>query len=210
MNGLLMTNGDYGDLTWYQNRTRDDQWIICADGGTNNARFLGVLPSLVVGDMDSIDQEARSYMEEQGVEFLTVRPEKDFTDTQLALDTFERKGIKRVTIWGGVGDRLDHTLANLLSVVSFVRRGMEVSFESPSVSIYIVTDQLVLRGGVGDIVSVLALGDDAQGVSLMGFQYPLSSHTLKTFEPIGVSNLMVETEAVVQVESGILAVFHNH
>lgn len=210
MNGLLMTNGDYGDLTWYQNRTQDDQWVICADGGSNHARFLGILPSLVVGDMDSIDQEELAYLEGEGVEILTVPPEKDFTDTQLALDTFRQKGIEQVVIWGGVGDRMDHTLANLLSAVSFVRGGMKVSFESPTVSIYIVTDQLVLRGNVGDIVSILAIGDDAKGVSLTGFQYPLSLHTLKTFEPIGISNVMTQREAVIQVESGILAVFHNH
>lgn len=207
---LILANGEYGDLNWYRSNQQPEPFVICADGGLYYAREIGILPDLIVGDMDSAREEDRTYFLDRGVRVITVPAEKDFTDTQLALQVAEEIGCKDVTIWGGTGGRLDHTLTNLLGGVTFVKRGMHLQFQDPMVGIYYVQDSLCLYGYPGDTVSVLALGEDATGVDLIGFRYPLERAVLKTFEPIGVSNEMVGNEAVVKVTHGILAVFHSH
>lgn len=213
MNGLLLLNGEYGELGWYQNRAKDYQQIICADGGGNYAQLLGIDPTLIVGDMDSISASNLAYFSETEVPLRTVPKEKDFTDTQLALEVAREMGVTQVTLWGAIGDRLDHTLATIFSVISFIKRGMTINLESPLISVGFVMGpkgKLSLTGNLGDTVSILAIGADANGVELKGFQYPLSKAILKAYEPIGVSNVLTEKNAEIRVEDGILAVFHSH
>ena len=210
MTSLIMTNGEYRDAGWYEARAKRYRCVICADGGANWAKRFGIVPDLVVGDMDSISGEEYSYLEKKGVEFCPFPPEKDFTDTQLAMEIAAQKGLKDITVWGGTGSRLDHTLANILCAVFFVKNGMNIRFESPSVTIYFVTESLLLPGDIGDTVSVLALGERAEGVSLTGFQYPLNEVILEANQPIGVSNIIKDPGPLIRVSSGVLAVFHNH
>lgn len=213
MNGVLLLNGEYGELGWYQNRAKGYQQIICADGGGNYAHLLGIDPTLIVGDMDSIWAPTLEYFSEIGVPLRTVPKEKDFTDTQLALEVAREMGVTQATLWGAIGDRLDHTLATIFSVISFIKRGMTINLESPQMTIHFVMGpkgKLSLAGNLGDTVSVLAIGTDANGVELKGFQYPLSKATLKAFEPIGVSNVLTQKNAEIRVEDGILAVFQHN
>ena len=145
---------------------------------------------------------------EQGVEFRLVPSEKDVTDTQLAMDIATRGGAGEIVIWGGVGDRLDHTLANLLSAVPYLKTGIGIRFDSPELTIHLVKDELILRGTPGDTVTVLSLLPEAKDVTLTGFYYPLNHATLDAFHPVGVSNLMTGETASIHVGEGSLAVFH--
>jgi thiamine pyrophosphokinase len=206
---LIMSNGEYGSLEWYREKKGLFERIICADGAAEHALQIGVLPDLVVGDMDSISEEVKAALEEQGVNFLLFPQEKDYyTDTQLAFRLVAEEGPHEVTVWGGTGTRLDHTLSNLSSAVSLLREGAAVTFESPWLSIYLVSDSLELNGQPGEIVSVLVLGDRAAGVSLHGFKYLLDNVVLRGDWQYAVSNVLIRPQARVQVAAGVLAVFH--
>ena len=171
MKVLIMTNGEYGDLEWYQEHKEGFEQIICVDGGTGWARKLGILPNWVVGDMDSVSSDDLKFMEQRGVQLSRYPSQKDPTDTQISLQLAEKLGAEEITIWGGTGSRLDHTLHNLYSAANLVKKGKTVQFDSPVLSIYLVKDVLKLSGRIGKTVSVLAIGDRASGVSLEGFQY---------------------------------------
>jgi len=208
MKVLIMTNGDYGDLEWYQEHKDGFDEIICVDGATSFARELGIVPDWVVGDLDSIDDDDQKYMEEQGAKFSIYPSQKDPTDTQISLQLAEQLGASKITIWGGTGSRLDHTLSNLYSAANLVKKGKTVQFDSPILSIYLVKDVLKLSGEIGKTVSVLALGDGASGVSLKGFQYPLDNAEIDSMWQYGISNVIISSPQVVSVASGILAVFY--
>jgi thiamine pyrophosphokinase len=206
---LIMTNGAYDDLNWYRKQRTDcfDR-IICVDGGAGRARALSLTPHWIVGDLDSICEEDRRYMEIAGVPFKTFPCEKNHTDTQLALGLAAGEGAKKVVVWGGTGSRLDHTISNICSAAALLTRGIDVLFDSPGVTVYLVKDQLVLPGSVGDTVSLIVLGDRAAGVNLHGFQYPLRDAVLESRWQWAVSNVITEPGPVVKVASGNLAVFH--
>ncbi len=209
MKFLIMTNGEYSDLDWYrEQQAAGFDRIICADGGAGRARALGLIPDWIVGDMDSISEADRRYMEMAGVRLKKFPREKNHTDTQLALELAASEGGKKVVVWGGTGSRLDHTLSNVFSAAALLERGINVLFDSPGVTVYLVNDQLVLPGSVGDTVSLIALGDRVSGVNLQGFRYPLRDAVLESRWQWAVSNLVTEPDPVVKVASGNLAVFH--
>jgi len=205
---LLMANGDYGDLEWYRQFKDGFERIICIDGGTTWAMRMKLIPHRVVGDMDSISQEAVGYASSLGAEFTVVPREKDDTDFQLGLELAQRDDATGVVVWGGTGSRLDHSLSNLFSATSLVLRGIEVCFQSPREDIYLINRRLVLPGKVGDTVSLITLSDESRGVSLRGFQYPLLNATLNGCWQWAVSNVIAEPNPEVEIGSGVVAVIH--
>lgn len=208
MRFLIMANGDYGELEWYRERRRSCDRLICADGGAAWAGRLSMLPDWVIGDMDSISKADRELLERSGTVFHIYPQEKDYTDTQLAMTLAAQNEASEITVWGGMGNRLDHTLANLFSAGLHVQHGIDVRFEAPAVTVYLVRDRLVLCGRAGETVSVLALGDRAAGVVLQGFRYPLNGVVLEGNLPCGISNVITSSESLIQVASGVLAVFY--
>ncbi len=208
MKFLIMANGDYGDLQWYRQFKGNFDQIMCIDGGTARARQLGLVPHRVVGDMDSISRESMDYATLLGAQFTVVPREKDNTDTQLGLELAEQDGASFIVVWGGIGSRMDHTLSNLFSATSLVLRGIKVLFQSPQEDIYLIDRRLNLPGKIGDTVSLITMGDEAQGVTLKGFRYPLLNATLDGRWQHAVSNVIVESNPVVEVENGVVAVIH--
>ncbi|MGB4503626.1 MAG: thiamine diphosphokinase [Syntrophaceticus sp.] len=205
---LIMTNGEYGRLEWYAEHKGEFEQVICVDGGAGWARKLGITPNWVVGDLDSINDDDRRYMEQSGVQFSCHPSQKDTTDTQISLQLADQLGADEVTIWGGTGPRIDHTLSNLYSAAYFALRGKTVQFDSPALAIYLVKDSLTLSGEIGNTVSVLALGGGAAGVTLEGFQYPLENAEVDSLWQFGISNVIKDKPQVISVVSGILAVFY--
>ncbi|MFX4263603.1 thiamine diphosphokinase [Pelotomaculum propionicicum] len=208
MKYLVITNGSYGDLDWYRRRAGQFKKTVCADGGAGRARELGIIPDWIVGDMDSIREHDRRFMEEAGVSFELHPSEKDSTDTQIALELVEREGGRDIVVWGGTGSRLDHNLSNIFSASSFIDRGIDIVFESPDLTVYFVKKQLVVPGLPGDTVSLIALDNRVSGVDLSGFKYPLDKATLEISWQWAVSNIITGESPVVRLDSGILAVFH--
>jgi thiamine pyrophosphokinase len=208
MQFLIMANGEYGDLDWYRDRALGFDRVFCADGGAGVARSLGIVPDMVVGDLDSLSPADRDCMAGAGVPFSIHPAEKNRTDTQLALELATAEGAAGITIWGGTGSRLDHTLSNLFSAAGVVVRGIDVRFETPDMNIYFVRDRLVVPGRVGDTVSLIVPGDRATGVTLHGFKYPLDGATLEGYWQFAVSNIIVAERPAIELASGILVVIH--
>lgn len=210
MKMLILCNGEYGDPSWYRSRMSGYSRIICTDGAACMARRIGIVPDLVVGDMDSIAAEDRESLESAGARFQVYPPEKDLTDTQIAYEIAREQGASFVTVWGGTGSRLDHTLSTLHNAFMLVEQGIDVCFASPDVTIHLVRRRLALTGSPGDTVSLIVLGDRAKGITLTGFRYPLRNATLEGTWQIGVSNFMTMANPVVEVADGNIAVFHYH
>jgi thiamine pyrophosphokinase len=208
MNCLIMSNGDYGRLDWYLGRVESFDRVIGVDGGAIQAIRLGINPHWVVGDMDSLDRACREELEGSGAVFHVHPAEKEFTDTQLALQLARQQGAAEIAVWGGIGDRLDHTLANLFSAARLAEQGIGIRFENPRATVYLVCDHLVVPGRAGDTVSLIVLGDRAEGVTLHGFRYELHDAALDARWPITVSNVITGPDPGVQVNSGVLAVIH--
>ena len=178
---------------------KGDDLIIAADSGCRNAIKLGVTPNIVLGDLDSLEEKVIP----DSAELLRVPAEKDFTDTQLAIDTALKKGANDIVIVGGLGGRLDHTLSNLgiLEDLS-AKRVHAVMLDGKNRIRYInSTSTLIARSGYR-YLSLLCLSEKAKGVSVEGCKYPLKNATLERRFQYAVSNEIVGNCALISVRKG--------
>ena len=208
MKCIIMANGEYGQTELYRHLFPSTDLILCADGGANYAFAMGIVPSMIVGDLDSIKPEVREYFAAKQVEMRKYPRRKDYSDTQLTLSIADSHDVDEIVLLGTLGKRLDHTLANIFSTLELARQGIKITHYSPECVIYLVTKNIVFRGCQGDLVSVLALSEEVVGVREKGFEYQLEDAVMSLENPYGISNLLIGDEGEVSVESGILAVFH--
>ncbi len=210
MRCIVLANGEYGDLKFYENVFKGCDIILCADGGANYAHQLGVIPDCIIGDMDSISESVREFYNSQQVRFRKYPQRKDFTDIQLALSIAEEMGAREIILLGTQGKRFDHSLSNLYCGMEYVKRGIKIMHYGPECTVYLICSSMSLEGRTGDLVSVLPLGGEAAGVYLKDFEYPLDNVVLECDNPYTVSNVLAEDTAQIQLEKGTLAIFHYH
>jgi len=205
MRALIFANGEFSGFDTSHSSQPDDL-IIAADGGTLHCLALGIIPHVVVGDFDSLDPASISRLEEGGAKLVAYPARKDYTDLELAIQYAQKAGINDILVFGALGKRWDQTLANLLLPASSEFTGLSIRlFDGPQQLFLIRADQeVILKGSIGDIVSLVPLGGDATGITTCGLEYPLQRGTLKFGSTRGVSNVLVEQPATVRLEIGLL------
>ncbi len=178
--------------------------LICADGGYLTARRLGLSPSLLIGDFDSLGEPPTDL---EAVVRLPV--EKDITDTEAAMREGERRGYRTFVLLGCTGGRPDHTYAAEQLLVGASLRGVRAFLVGESYTAFAVSDgSASFAAGASGTVSVFAARGEASGVTLRGLKYPLSSASLTPDAPLGVSNAFLpRVSARIEVASGSLLVF---
>ncbi len=187
----------------------DHPLVIAADSGLDQAVRLGLTVDLAVGDFDSASPAAIAGAEESGTRFDRHPEAKDRTDLELALDAAVSAGARRVLVVGGAGGRLDHLVGNLLALASGELGTVEVEARVGAARVTAIRDRTaVLRGEVGELVSLFAVGGPARGVTTVGLHYPLDDDTLLPGSSRGVSNLHTATEAHVTVGDGAVLAIH--
>jgi thiamine pyrophosphokinase len=188
--------------------------VIAADGGLAGAYALGLQPTLLVGDLDSVDPALAGRAESAGLRVMRVPPAKDESDTELALLEALRSGARRVTIVGALGgDRVDHELANVWLLAHPAASRAEVTLLDARTRVSLAEAGAGSRpatrdlpGRVGATVSLLPFGGDAVGVTTHGLRYPLRDEPLATGPARGVSNVRDAPDATLTVREGRLLI----
>lgn len=191
----------------------EDSLIIAADSGYNNAKRLGVKPSLLLGDLDSIDRSGFSENELDELEKIIVPSVKDDTDTQLAVDTALERGADEIVLIGGLGGRLDHTLSTVFLLEYIADRGAKA----------LVTDgrnrARLMKTGAGrqtlkvgrgyKYLSLVSLTNTCEGVTISGVFYPLWDARLERSYSYAVSNEITAEFAEISLRRGTLLVIES-
>ncbi len=176
-------------------------YIIAADGGWRHCQKAGLVPDLLLGDFDSLDSLPPA------AEVMRFPVDKDDTDSMLALRLGLEKGFKTFHLYGGTGGRMDHTLANLQGLAWLAERGARGwLYDQSFVFTALWNDSLDLPARAEGIFSVFALGEPAEGVSILGGRYPLENGVLSPYFPLGVSNHFEGRPVRISVEKGCLLV----
>jgi len=189
----------------------DADLLIAADAGACWLDELGRTPDVLVGDLDSIGETLLARLVAAGVEVDHHAAEKDESDAELALARAVAAGAGEIVILGALaGERLDHELANLLLIADSAWRssGRDLRIVSGATTVRALhsADRLGLEGKPGDIVTLLPVGGDAQGVTTDGLAYPLSDEELRFGRSRGLSNVVQRAGASVWLTSGTLLV----
>ena len=188
---------------------RESLTLVAADKGMEwfmrNREFT---PDLAVGDFDSLSEEGEAYMESlKDLEIVRLKPEKDDSDTQSAVNHMIREEAKEILIFGATGTRLDHVLANLGLLSMGKEQGVQIVLADQWNYITLVESGTVLKKEeqFGKYVSFFSVGGDVAGLSLKGFKYPLNRYHLTVADSgLTVSNEITEETAEITYDSGQL------
>ncbi len=208
MRAVIFASGGLRRPDFLLRLLRADDWIVAADGGARHCLALGLTPSLLIGDFDSLPETARRRLESAGTPSLRFPEAKDQTDLELALTYVVRQGADEILVAGALGDRWDHSLANLSLGLSPALASATLTFDDGTTSIVFLHagQSRTVRGRPGDLVSLIPLNGNAGEVETRGLQYPLAGETLAFGSTRGVSNILEGEQAQVAVGSGSLVV----
>lgn len=206
---IIFVGGDIRDYSIVSSRLRNEDILIAADSGARHVAALGRIPQLLIGDMDSIDPVIYRHFQESGSSCEIHRPEKDETDGELAIQAALDMGADQVLIFGILGDRLDHFLGVLSLLKRLLDGGVRGRMVSDTQEIWLIQGEEMLDMPPGSLVSFLPFGDQAAGVTLKGFKYPLEHYDYLQGKPIGLSNIIEKTPATVTIGRGILVAVHT-
>jgi thiamine pyrophosphokinase len=183
--------------------------IVAADGGARWLQAVGVRPHLLIGDLDSVEADLVARLAAEGVTIERHPVDKDASDAELALDRALASGADEVVVLGALGgERLDHELANLLLLADPSRRMRALRLVRGGTVVRALhgSQRLSLLGDIGDLVSLLPIGGDADGVRTEGLHFPLGGERLRLGPSQGLSNVVVDQPASVSLERGTLLV----
>ena len=182
-----------------------DYLIICADAGYLYAKKLGIKTDIIVGDFDTL-----GYIPKDVDKVIRHIPEKDDTDTMLAIKTALDNDCKYIEIYGALGGRLDHTFANIQALSYIKSYGAEGKIISDNEIIMLIcNEKITLHKRQGYSLSLFSYTDKCIGVTETGVKYPLSDYTLTSDFPLGISNEIIEDFAQISVKCGKILIIQS-
>lgn len=188
------------------------QNIIAVDRGIEALYQIGITPNHIVGDFDSVSTEIlENYQKNSKIKFHQYNPEKDNTDTDMALKLAIELSSSEILIIGALGKRMDHALANIHILKYALDAKIPCQILDKHNKIYLMDKKYTLYKNKthGKYISLIPLTSMVEGITLKGFKYPLNNDCLSIGISLGVSNEVIEDRATIELEKGILMVIES-
>lgn len=186
---ILISGGPMEDadvLLALKNRYPDSK-VYCADAGAAWCRRLDLRPEFVLGDLDSVDEMTAAWLSQTSINVKAYPPEKDYTDTELAIEAIvNEESNSELIILGGLGGRMDHELSNLMLLLKYGRQGHSVLLINQQNALRYVSTGYYQIQPQKKYFGIIPMGNDGMTLSLKNFKYALP----KTSVPFGISTLV--------------------
>ena len=184
--------------------------VVAADGGALHALRAGIVPDLVVGDMDSLGEEGARRVGERGAILERHPSRKDKMDAHLAILAARKRGVTDLDLVCATGGRPDAVFALPHLLLAAERLGVRTTAVAGWGEMFVVEDgSRAVEGRPGESLSVFPLAGAAEGVTLEGFEYPLEGARVEAGDTVGFHNELLEEGARVAVKRGALFVIHE-
>ena len=180
-------------------RPEEGDLVIAADAGYRTAEAFGILPSVLLGDFDSLGEPTVP----DGCELIRVPAEKDLTDTQLAVACAVERGARELVIVGGLEGRLDHTLSNLSILEDLKVKGIHaVATDGVNRVHFLDSSSILIPRSHYKYLSIVAVSDKLKGVDIEGCKYSLKNACIKRCFQYAVSNEIEGNCALISIKKG--------
>lgn len=186
--------------------------VICADRGLEFCHRAGLKADIAIGDFDSLDKSHLKIAEEAGTKIMQYPADKEETDFELALKAAYRLGNPSCSVYGALGGRLDHELANIYLMKRFNEMGMHISFIGRRYSVDIMNDKTpyIADGKAGFTLSVIPLADAVVGMRISGTKFELHGDDMVCGSSRGVSNLITDDHVEISCLAGEAIIVLNN
>ena len=165
--------------------------VICADGGFDFAKSIGIDPDVVIGDLDSKEVSIS-----ESVKLIKFPTEKNFSDFELAVKYSSELNPEKIIVYGGLGGRKDHEIINMV-VLGYTN--IPMMFVERRVEIYNVKNSLTILNSKNKTCSLVSLSEGTIVKKLEGFKYDMLNEELKPSSR-GLSNIIVEDTARIELD----------
>lgn len=211
---LILTGGRL-NLTFAGDFLKKEQFdrIIAVDAGLEAVMKLGLEPDVIVGDFDTAAPEVLEfYRKKEHIVWDVHQPEKDDTDTELAIRRAMALGAAETVILGATGGRIDHMLGNIHLLYPCLQTGMQAVILDAQNKVYLIDGEHHFKKKElwGKYVSFLPLTEVVRGITLKGFKYPLTERDVEIGTSLCISNELLEEEASITFHEGVLIVVESH
>ncbi len=193
---VIISAAPIEDYKHISDNVRVSDYVICADAGFITAQKANVKVDLVVGDFDS------SVVPENAEKVIKLPIEKDDTDTFYAIKYAIKKGYKDFLLLGSIGGRLDHTFANYSILKYLYDNKLKAKIKDENTEIFYTRENFVIENKKGKTLSLFPFACDKCKVSYNGFKYQIKNHIIESNFPIGISNIIIDDYAIIDVQSG--------
>lgn len=181
--------------------------LIGVDRGVEFLYRHQIKPNYIVGDFDSLSEEiVQFYRENTNVFIRKFNPEKDFSDTEIAVHQALELNCEELILLGATGNRIDHVLANIQVLAIPHRKGVHAEIIDENNRIYLIEHEAVLEKAkmYGKYFSVFPLDRCIEKFSIVGAKYPLHNHRLCPYDSLCVSNQAEEEQVKITFSEGIV------
>lgn len=203
---VIVSAGPFHDAASLAGYLLPDDHIIAADGGWRLASEMGVAPSILVADFDSLPGNSVS----EAVKVVALPAEKDVTDTAEALKIGYEAGYREFLLLGCTGGRLDHMQAALTTAADYAKKGCAVTLVDERNEIHLLAPgSYVFPSNPGEKISLFAFGAEVTGLFADGVFYDVDNLTLSPFDPLCVSNEAVDEVICVSFKTGVLMLYFS-
>ncbi|CAA9490816.1 MAG: hypothetical protein AVDCRST_MAG05-1885 [uncultured Rubrobacteraceae bacterium] len=210
MRAVLFLNGSADPPGLLRRVAAQADLVVAADGGALHALRAGIVPDLVVGDMDSLGEEGARTVRERGANLERHPPRKDKMDAHLAILAARRRGATVLDLVCATGGRPDAVFALPHLLLAAERLGARATAVAGWGEMFVVENGSRAVGGrPGEGASVFPLAGAAEGVDLKGFEYPLEGARIEPGDTVGFHNELLGEGARVAVRRGALFVIHE-
>lgn len=205
---IVVSNGVISDYSFY--KFKEDDFVICADGGIKHLLRLNHIPDVWIGDFDScrFSDLIRENPKLSEVSVTQLNPDKDVTDTHYACMLAIEMGYTDIVIWGACGGRIDHMLSNIHLLQLIKENGANAVIEDEKNTVHLC-DGCIALSKKRKYLSVIPMSNSIVIKKTEGLLYPLENYTLTRSVSMGVSNEIVAAEATLVLDSGLALIIES-
>jgi thiamine pyrophosphokinase len=217
----VFLNGDLGDINFVKKLINKNDLIVACDGGMNTLERLGIKPNAIVGDFDSFINQTKQIagikpddnpaeVIENGISYLKYPTEKDFLDSELAIDFAVSKGFKAINLVNVIGSEIDHMLGTIFLLDKPKYHEIDLKILTSNQTIFIADGDFTISGDIGKKVSLIPLFSEVKVASSSGLKYNPANYQMHMQTNSGISNEFTAKQVKVSLKYGkFLVVIHR-
>lgn len=194
---VIIAGADIKDYNWVNEHLKVDDFFVYCDSGLKHLEYIKHEPDLIVGDFDSHERP------DTDIETITLPCEKDDTDTFFAVKEMVARGYDSFVLVGVLGNRLDHSLANISILLMLDSKGLKAFALDDYSQMEIVSSETGVVNDSFSYFSVINISGVSEGVTIKNAKYEISDASIDCDYQYGVSNEVVKgKEALIDVKNG--------
>lgn len=193
-----------GEFDGFFDQVKEEDYIIGADKGYTYIEKIGLRPNIIIGDFDSAKKPDFENK-------IVLKPEKDETDLYAAINIGIKKGYKKIIVYGALGGRISHTIANIKILEDFKKKGIDIELKNKNQRLFVIDKNFIEKKQIENTyVSLFALTKKVENLSLINLKYQLKNYILENDMHIGVSNEPIGKEFKIEFDKGMVLVIYEN